>query len=338
MKIANPLYDHAFKYLMSNDKLARKVLSVILDKEVLELELSQQEIVVEDEERRFTLYRLDFKALIRDENGREEMTLIELQKSKLPTNLLRFRNYLGLAYAQKTRVKNPATQAETDAALPIISIYILGYNIEDIPVMATRVDRRITDLSRKEELHIESDFIDLLTHTCYILQARRLPPQRPSRIEQFMTLFNQAWVQEHKFILDLEEVPEEFKDIAEYLQRPLQEEEIRKRLQAEEEVEALFALQEAEKEQLRMAVEEERRQKEEALKREEEARAQARENALKLARLLLKTGASAEEVARETGLPPDEVRRMAESLINYEYLKAPLTFFCSPPIIWDNRL
>jgi hypothetical protein len=35
MKIANPLYDHAFKYLMSNDKLARKVLSVILDKEVL---------------------------------------------------------------------------------------------------------------------------------------------------------------------------------------------------------------------------------------------------------------------------------------------------------------
>jgi hypothetical protein len=206
---------------------------------------------------------------------------------------------LGLAYAQKTRVKNPATQAETDAALPIISIYILGYNIEDIPVMATRVDRRITDLSRKEELHIESDFIDLLTHTCYILQARRLPPQRPSRIEQFMTLFNQAWVQEHKFILDLEEVPEEFKDIAEYLQRPLQEEEIRKRLQAEEEVEALFALQEAEKEQLRMAVEEERRQKEEerrqkeeerrqkeeSIKREEEARAQARENALKLARL-----------------------------------------------------
>ncbi len=55
MKIANPLYDHAFKYLMSNDKLARKVLSVILEKEVLELELSQQEVVVKDEERRFTL-------------------------------------------------------------------------------------------------------------------------------------------------------------------------------------------------------------------------------------------------------------------------------------------
>jgi hypothetical protein len=28
----------------------------------------------------------------------------------------------------------------------------------------------------------------------------------------------------------------------------------------------------------------------------------------------------------------------AESLSNYEYIKAPFTFFCSPPIIWDNRL
>lgn len=326
MKIANPLYDHAFKYLMSNDRLARKVLSVILDKEVLELELAQQEIVIEDQERRFTLYRLDFKALIRDHNGREKTVLIELQKSKLPTNLLRFRNYLGLAYAQK-----PRTGA--DAVLPIISIYILGYNIEDIPVLAAKVDRRIIDMSLQEELHIESDFIALLTHTCYILQARRLPTQRLSRIEQFMTLFNQAWVQEHKFILDLEEVPEEFKDIAEYLQRPLQEEEIRRKLQAEEEVEALFAMQEAEKEQLRAGMEkalareeealareeeerrqkeEERRQKEEERRQKEEARMQARESAQKLARFMLQTGASIQDTARETGLSEEELYRLME--------------------------
>lgn len=323
MKIANPLYDHAFKYLMSNDRLARKVLSVILEKEVLQLELAQQEVVIEDEERRFTLYRLDFKALIRDENGRQETVLIELQKSKLPTNALRFRSYLGLSYAQKT--KSPATAGgERESPLPIISIYILGYNVEDIPVLATKVNRRIIDMSSHEELHIESDFINLLTHTCYILQVRRLPPQRLSRIERFMTLFNQAWVAEKNFILDLEEVPEEFKDIAEYLQRPLAEEELQRKLRAEEEVEELFALQEAEKEQLRSMAEaerkdkeEERRQKELAQIREEEERRQkelalekARESALKLARLLLKTGASVEEAARETGLPEEEIRSL----------------------------
>lgn len=47
MRIANPLYDNAFKYLMSNDRLARKVLSVILEKEVIELELAQQEHIIE---------------------------------------------------------------------------------------------------------------------------------------------------------------------------------------------------------------------------------------------------------------------------------------------------
>jgi len=41
MKIAYPLYDHAFKYLMSNDRLAKKVLSTIMDKEILELEPAQ---------------------------------------------------------------------------------------------------------------------------------------------------------------------------------------------------------------------------------------------------------------------------------------------------------
>jgi len=303
MKIANPLYDHAFKYLMSNDKLARKVLSVILEKEVLELELSQQEVVIEDEERRFTLYRLDFKAVIEDENGRRETVLIELQKSKLPTNVLRFRSYLGLAYTQKIRIKDPETQVEQDSALPIISIYILGYNVEDIPRAAITVNHRIIDMSSREELDIHSDFIDLLTHTTCILQVRRLPEQRRSRIEQFLTLFNQAWVMEEKYILDLQEVPEDFKDIAEYLQRPLQEEELRARLRAEEEVEAMFAQQEAENAYYKRTAEEERRQKEQALE-------QAREARIKLARLLLRTGTPVKDTALETGLTEEDVKKL----------------------------
>lgn len=31
MKIINPLYDRAFKYLMENERLAKKVISVLLD-------------------------------------------------------------------------------------------------------------------------------------------------------------------------------------------------------------------------------------------------------------------------------------------------------------------
>ncbi len=303
MKIANPLYDHAFKYLMSNDRLARKVLSVILDKEVLKLELAQQEIVVEDEHRRFTLYRLDFNALIQDADGRRENVLIELQKSKLPTNMIRFRRYLGLSYAHHARAQDEALSIAREQPLPIISIYILGYNIPDIPVMAAKVHRKVTDLSTREELAVESDFIDLLTHECYILQVRRLPQERRSRIEKFMTLFNQAWIAEENYILNLAEVPEEFKDMADYLQRPLLDEEVRQQLKAEEEIDLVFARQEAQIEYYRQEAEEASRQKEEALW-------QVRLNAMKLARVLLQSGKSIEEVARETGLTEEELGQL----------------------------
>ena len=64
MKIINPLYDKAFKYLMENNKFAKKVLSVILDVEVEEVSLENQETVLPSDMRRLTLFRLDFKAVI----------------------------------------------------------------------------------------------------------------------------------------------------------------------------------------------------------------------------------------------------------------------------------
>ena len=79
-------------------------------------------------------------------------------------------------------------------------------------------------------------------------------------------------------------------------------EELRPKLGAEEEVEAIFAQQEAEKAYYKRTAEEERRQKEEALE-------QAREARIKLARLLLRTGPSVKDVAEETGVSEEEVRK-----------------------------
>ncbi|MEM9848848.1 MAG: hypothetical protein AAF847_13255, partial [Bacteroidota bacterium] len=81
MKIINPLYDYAFKYLMQNNRIAKKVLSTLLECEVLELSIEQQEIVLVDETKGLRLYRLDFSALILDELGNKKKVLIELQKS-----------------------------------------------------------------------------------------------------------------------------------------------------------------------------------------------------------------------------------------------------------------
>ena len=50
MKIVNPLYDTAFKYLMDSEPMAKKILSVILDQEILSLSSQPQEtpVVIEN--------------------------------------------------------------------------------------------------------------------------------------------------------------------------------------------------------------------------------------------------------------------------------------------------
>ena len=105
MKIVNALYDNAFKYLMENNRLAKKVLSVILDQEIEELTLGQQETVVSDDKRYLTLFRLDFIALIKEADGTKKKVLIELQKSKFETDIQRFRTYLGSHYIKADEVK-----------------------------------------------------------------------------------------------------------------------------------------------------------------------------------------------------------------------------------------
>ncbi len=323
MKIVNPLYDNAFKYLMENEKFARKVLSVILDQEVEEVTLGHQETVFPDQKRHLTLFRLDFKAVIKEQDGTRKTVLIELQKSKYSTDIQRFRNYLGANYM--TKKKGSGRVAETPAgyqsAYPIITIYILGYNLDDLPYMAVTVNRDVINSVSKEKIMVKSFFIEHLTHQSHIIQVRRLPDQRRTRLEKFLTLFNQAWCLDEGYIIDLQQVPEEFSDIAEYLQGPLMDEKFRRNLVAEEEIDTIFDEQEAkylekiaeaEKvlKEARIRENELKLEKKKAEKREQQERNQKESLALKLAKFLKQSGATTQTIQKETGLTPEEIKRL----------------------------
>ncbi|MEM1123294.1 MAG: hypothetical protein AAGJ18_22830 [Bacteroidota bacterium] len=299
MKIINPIYDHAFKYLMQNNRIAKKVLSTLLECEVVELVVEQQEMITVDESRGFKLYRLDFSAIIINEEGQKQKVLIELQKSKLPTNLIRFRSYLGESYTKKEVVTN-ALGAEENKVYPIISIYILGYNVVDIPYLAVNIDNKITNAVTKKEVKVASDFINLLTHKTRIIQVRRLQAKRKSRLERFLLLFNQAWITADKFILELEEIPEEFNDIVNYLRGPVQDEAFRKKLRGEEEIDDIFRNQEAQllRQQEALLV---------AKHNEAIAKEQVQAMQIKFARHLLEQKTPIGEIVRLTGLEADIV-------------------------------
>ena len=311
MKIINPLYDYAFKYLMQNNRIAKKVISTLLECEVIELVIEQQEVIAVDEYRGLKLYRLDFSAIIVNEQGEKQKVLIELQKSKLPTNLLRFRTYLGESYTKKETVTNRFGDEET-RIYPIISIYILGYNVSDIPYLAINIDNKITNAVTKEEVNVNSDFIELLTHKTRVIQIRRLREERLSRLERFLMLFNQSWATSDKYILDLEEIPEGFRDIANYLGAPVQDEFFRNQLKGEEEIDDIFKNQEAELARKKEELKEAKQREEEAKQREEEA--YKREKAIKIqfAKHLLQTGRPISEIVKLTGLDNDELEKLKE--------------------------
>jgi len=301
MKISNPLYDKAFKYLMENEKFARRVISVILDEEVVSVTLRSQETSQPDAHRGLTMFRLDFRADIRQADGTLKTVLIELQKSKFATDIQRFRAYLGSQYTDgrlgSTQMEEP--EPEYRSPYPIITIYILGYNLDDLPYMAVTVNRDVINSVSKERIKVKSQFIELLTHTSHIIQIRRLPLERRTRLEQLLMLFDQRWVSGEGFALDLPEVPGEFTDMARHLEAALKDDAFRRNLAAEGEIDAIFDAQDAKYLKQIIELQDEKKQAE-----EKEKQAHEREKAalIKLTRLMKASGATPDEIRKETGL------------------------------------
>ena len=321
MLIVNPLYDHAFKYLMQNERFAKRILEVILDEEIETLSLSAQETVVPDEKRYLTLFRLDFKAVIKTPDGQGRTVLIELQKSKFETDIVRFRNYLGTNYISSPTKKELSEEIENkdekkieNSIFPIVTIYFLGYKLNDLPYLAVRVKRKVLNASDGSEIETQSVFVNHLTHESHILQIRRLPEHRRTRLERFLTIFNQTWIADKNYILNLEEIPEEFADIANYLERPILDADFRRRLEAEEEIDTIFNNQEAKYlkqiAEAKAETEEAKKREENAILREKEAKIREQDAQNKI-RFMIKRmhemGQSSAQIAEILGMTTHEI-------------------------------
>ncbi|MBF0227936.1 MAG: hypothetical protein HQK76_21045, partial [Desulfobacterales bacterium] len=104
MEIANPIYDVVFKYMMDDNKVAKLLLSAIIGEEIENLDFKPQEYSTALEIRSITVYRLDFAAKIKTKTGEYKQVIVEIQKAKFPTDIMRFRKYLGEQYAKEDNV------------------------------------------------------------------------------------------------------------------------------------------------------------------------------------------------------------------------------------------
>ena len=246
MEIANPIYDVVFKYLMEDNAIARLIISTIIKQKVVSLEFRPQERTAELDIGSITIYRLDFSAKIETPQG-HKIVLIEIQKAKFPADIMRFRRYLAEQYKSKENTrkvkvnrkhKGKLVEVEEDKAIPLLSIYFLGYSLDHFKASVIRVQRECYDDATDEKLDGEEEFIECLTHDSYVIQVPYLSDEHKTEVEKMLAIFDQSKLTPDHHILNIVEAdyPAKYRPIIRRLQRAVAEPEVRQKMDIEDEI------------------------------------------------------------------------------------------------------
>jgi hypothetical protein len=189
MKIANPIYDAVFKYLMTDIDIAKDLLSAILNVVIVSLEIQPQELPIQIASG-ISVMRIDFKAKIRLANGDIKTILIEIQKAKRHYNILRFRRYIGKNYRETEQIVHENGKIE-EVNLPITTIYFLGYKLDHIEFPVLKVGRIYQNAVTGETIVAKEDFVEQLSHDMYAIQIPRLKMDVQTELEKMLDVFSQ---------------------------------------------------------------------------------------------------------------------------------------------------
>jgi len=173
-EIPNPLYDVVFKYLMDDEETAKDVLEILTGYKILQLHLDETEHAYawntekkqleseeenesddtsEDEfdERKVSLFHLDFTATIEIAPQQTEIVMIEIQKANRMADIFRFKRYIAKNFQRKQERENvnPKTGKIRKINYPIklIPIFILNFEIEtehqDLVIRSRQLDEAL---------------------------------------------------------------------------------------------------------------------------------------------------------------------------------------------------
>ena len=187
--IANPIYDSVFKYLMEDERIAKIILSALLKREVVDVKVRRNEYTNGTRDK-VSMFRIDFGAQIRKEDGSLQLILIELQKTWLETETLRFRQYLGAHYANP---ENILQENNPDGyAIPMVTVYLLGHRVGDIEEPVLYVNHKAFSYQGAEvSKGLPDPFIDSLVHDSIIVQIPLLHGQINNRLDKVLSVFDQ---------------------------------------------------------------------------------------------------------------------------------------------------
>lgn len=244
MIIANPMYDSVFKYLMEDLEIARELLSVLLREQIKSLTVKQQETSVELAAYSIAILRMDFKAVIVTAKGKTKKVAIELQKARHFLDIIRFRRYLAANYRETDTVKTKKGE-EKQVPLELVAVYFLGFKLSSELPPVSRVFHQVENVVTGAVVDKvpKEPFIQLLNHESYLVQIPSLKNEQQTRIERVLSVFNQQPVSEsdHQQLnyIGTEEDPLVAR-MVNRLNRAASDEDVRTKMDMEDEVERSF--------------------------------------------------------------------------------------------------
>ena len=321
IQIANPIYDSVFKYLMEDERIAKTLLSALLKKEVVAVEMRRNEYTngVRDN---ISMFRIDFGAHVKEPDGTIRLVLIELQKTWLETETLRFRQYLGAQYSNPENV--PSENNKDGYAIPMVAIYLLGHRVGDINVPVLYVKHKAYDYDGNVVTDgIPDPFVESLIHDSIIVQIPLLHGQVNNRLEKVLSVFDQSQKNgSDRHVLNVNDTPFDDDDDMQYLLRRLlmaaANAQLRQEMNVEDEYfkaledrdtalmmkDKKLAVQAEQLEQNKAELEQNKAELEQNKAELEQNKAQLRTMAL----LLSNSGMSVEEIAKSVGMSQDQVK------------------------------
>ena len=303
MRIANPMYDAAFKYLMDDDASARLLVGAVLGEEIESLEPLPQERSVRTSPpsvpgeptpaELFTVRRVDFAATVRTASGDRLRVLVEVQKARFTDQVMRFREYLGRHYADRSNYDEAPDGGRRHR--PLRAIYILGECLPHTTATVLRVAREYLDGITGRRLADREDFVEALSHDCWVVQVPLLASRRRTDLERLLSVFDQErQVAGERGVLEIDEreLPERYAPVLRRLAGATASEEVADSMALEDEITETWSRMKHEKDAALAKMDAALAEKDTALAEKDAALARAAELERRLAELGRQSGDS----------------------------------------------
>ena len=308
--VANPLYDAVFKYLMEDERIAKTILTALLKKKVVGVKMRRNEYANLTRRESISMFRIDFAATVQDKDGMSHLMLIELQKTWLPTETLRFRRYLALQYNNEENMLKDSQEQKGKYAIPMVAIYLLGHRVGNIKEPIIYVNHQAYDYDDNVVKDgLPDPFLESLQHDSIIVQLPLLKDRVNNRLEQVLSVFDQTKAMDDKKVIRVDDQQFDGDNDMEYIVRRLQsaatDPEVRYQMNAEDEF-----FKEIEDRDTAIMERDKKLQEKDSQIQEKDSQIQEQSEMLKsMVEGMLQKGISTKEISEMTGLSEEKIQK-----------------------------